>query len=120
MPVSIKLRAALALLGANLACTHPAEVCPGTSRISVSLTVLDSVTLQRPAGETFALLIGSSSRDSVANEAVFSLGSGKIGDFNLVVRSVGYADWTRAVHVDGDNCGVPLTVQLTARLQRKS
>jgi hypothetical protein len=37
----------------------------------------------------------------------------------VLVRTAGYADWSRSnVHVGATSCGDPISVSLTAKLQR--
>ena len=112
----------IALSGLAAGCRTGDVVCPTTLKYAIALRVVDSV-MGMPPGTGSAVVATSGVRADTAlspsSENVYLIGLRRSGVFTITVETPGYRDWSSSgVVVAADDCGVPQTVLLTARIQR--
>lgn len=118
------VRAALAISIATVGCRSATSDCPSLSAPAIVLTVIDSVAGGPPAARStvVATTAGDHAETVMSGDVipnVFYIGDARSGSFSLVVKTPGYADWSESgIAVNADHCGLPITVSLTAKLQR--
>jgi hypothetical protein len=99
--------------------------CAGVGAPNVAITVVDSLT-GNPAGAGATLLTYDLNRggvrvDSVTGRTDTEVLQGSIdrtGRFSVVVRKIGYRDWSVPAVTVRDGCPTIQTARLTARLAR--
>jgi hypothetical protein len=121
---SMRLQSSLFILlptALAVACQET-TVCPANTYNAVGLTVVDSATGQPPSSAPTVSFSSGSFTETASNPPGqgYFLGAGRTGDFEIRVQASGYAEWRQSGHVDSDRCGRPITVSLTAKLQRSS
>lgn len=113
---------ALAISISSAGCRSTTTVCSARSKDAIRLTVVDSLSSSAPTSPSTVVATNGSYTETVtstdAANNVYSIGDARSGTFSLVVKTLGYADWSMSgVEVTADECGLPYTVRLTARLQ---
>lgn len=88
--------------------------------LALRVTVVDAATGQSLSpGAAGAFVVGTQADSLFHGEPDALHAWGPPGRYSVVVQHAGYAAWGRAdVRVRGDECGGPVTQEVTARLQR--
>jgi len=107
---------------AVIACNRPTEtVCPANLPPAMLLTVVDSVSgLPPTAPSTIAATSqGVPVPIEPTDDNKYTIGFGRSGTFSVSAKTPGYTDWSASgIVVPSNSCGMPITVNLVARLQR--
>lgn len=106
-------------------CFGPFAPCADRARAAISLTVMDSRTLQRPPSEVTAAADNGEYGDTLTYPAgtgaplLFNLAPSRSGTFDVSVNAAGYLPWTRSGVVvrRSGRCDTVETEQLSAQLQ---
>jgi hypothetical protein len=125
MTIRPLLVVAASMLAAACSLTGPGG-CNLVLVSAVRVTVRDAQTHLPPEPASTLVIVDGTYKDSVVSAAgsatqpreMFA-GDGRPGTYEILVRTSGYADWTRSgVVVSGDHCGHPNTAKLTADVSR--